>query len=383
MINFFRHLRAVTRFMQLPLDQRRLVFYSEGKNYWVHLQGLVHELLEKSDVSVCYISSGDDDPGLILAHPRYKTYKIDAGWIRNWLFENIETDAMVMTMPDLNQYHVKRSKHDVHYVYVQHSLVSLQMIYRNGAFDHYDSIFCAGPHHVKEMLSIIEKNNLPPKNLVEHGYGRLDAIIQEASKRSKVKKSSDPIHVLIAPSWGEEAIIESGIGETIVDQLIEQGLKVTLRPHPQTIQLASGKIDRILKKYRNNSLFSYEGHVAGQESLHDSDIMISDWSGATLDYAFGLNKPVIFIDVPRKVNNPDYQTIDAEPIEVSIRNEIGAVIKIDELSELCATINELSDDRNIKSFNTLAHDNVFNVGQSAAAGCKILHELINSKKRDD
>ena len=36
----------------------------------------------------------------------------------------------------------KKSKNKVHYVYIQHSLVSLHMAYREGAFDHYDYILC-------------------------------------------------------------------------------------------------------------------------------------------------------------------------------------------------------------------------------------------------
>jgi len=85
-------------------------------------------MLATSNIPVCYISSGEDDPGLFLEHPNYRTFKIDEGFVRNWLFENIETDVMVMTMPDLHQYQVKRSKHKVHYVYTQHSLVSLHMV---------------------------------------------------------------------------------------------------------------------------------------------------------------------------------------------------------------------------------------------------------------
>jgi hypothetical protein len=133
--------------MQLPKEQRRLTFYSEGKNYWPHLEGLIREVLATSDIPVCYISSGKDDPGLFLEHANYLTFKIDEGFVRNWLFENIETDVMVMTMPDLHQYQVKKSKHKVHYVYVQHSLVSLHMAYRKGAFDHYDTIFCGTTSH--------------------------------------------------------------------------------------------------------------------------------------------------------------------------------------------------------------------------------------------
>jgi len=140
---------------------------------------------------VCYITSDKDDPGLLIEHPDYRSFKIDEGFIRNWLFENIETDVMVMTMPDLHQYQVKRSKHKVHYVYIQHSLVSLHMVYREGAFDYYDTVFCAGPHHIQEIRAMEAVYNLSPKNLVEHGYGRLDAIIEEEKKQYSVDKKKN------------------------------------------------------------------------------------------------------------------------------------------------------------------------------------------------
>jgi hypothetical protein len=317
----------VIEFTKLSKELRRLVFYSEGENYWVHLEGLVKEILDSTDIPICYISSNKADPGLKLEHPRYRSFLIDEGFVRNWLFETIDTDVMVMTMPDLNQYQVKRSRNKVHYVYVQHSLVSFHMVYRAGAFDYFDSIFCAGPHHIEEIRAIEAKYNLPAKNLVEHGYSRLEAIISEAKLRPKKERSDDvPLHVLVAPSWGEQGTIESGIGERIIDHLVALSCQVTLRPHPQTIKLAWNKVNAILNKHDSNPLFSYEGNVAGQESLHESDVMIGDWSGAALDYAFGLNKPVLFIDVPRKVNNINYKEIDIEPFEVSIREKIGQVV---------------------------------------------------------
>ncbi len=371
-MGFINHIRDVMRFVQLPKEQRRLVFYSEGKNYWPHLEGLVRELLKTSDLPICYISSGEDDPGLSLTHPNYQTFKIDEGFVRNWLFENIETDVMVMTMPDLHQYQVKRSKHKVHYVFVQHSLVSLHMIYRKGAFDHYDTIFCAGSHHVKEIQAMEAKYNLPAKNLVEHGYGRLDSIIAESKKRPKQENNSNVAqHVLIAPTWGPKGTIESGIGEKIIEQLLKDGYKVTLRPHPQTIKFTKKKIDDILKKYANNKLFSYEANVAGKESLHASDIMIGDWSGAALDYAFGLDKPVIFVDVPKKINNLDYQEIGIEPFEISIRETLGQVLKVSNIRNI---------DKIIKS-SILGNvgNTVFNIEKSAEKGCLELSRLCNEK----
>ncbi len=371
-MQFFKHIKNVLALLQLPADQRRLTFYSEGKNYWPHLEGLIREVLKTSDIHICYISSGPDDPGLELSHPNFHAFKIDEGVIRNWLFANIETEVMVMTMPDLHQYQVKRSKHKVHYVYVQHSLVSLHMIYRKGAFDHYDTIFCAGPHHVKEIRAMEEKYNLPKKNLVEHGYSRLDAIIEEAEKRPKVdKQGNKKNHYLLAPSWGEKCTIESGIGAKLVDELISQGHKVTLRPHPQTIKFAKAKVDEIVSKHNNSELFEFESNVVGQESLHNSDIMICDWSGAALDYAFGLNKMVLFVDLPKKINNKSYCELEIEPFEVSIREEIGEVIDLSEILNLDTFFEKMKE----KIIHSNAH--TFNLQKSNSIGSSKLKEILN------
>ncbi len=365
-MGFFRHIKDVMRFMQLPKEKRRLTFYSEGKNYWPDLGGLVKEVLATSDIPVCYVSSDDDDPGLSLEHPNYQTFRIDEGFVRNWFFENLDTDVMVMTMPDIDQYQIKRSKHKVHYIYTQHALGSLHMTYRKGAFDHYDTIFCAGPHHVKEIRAMEEKYNLPVKNLVEHGSARLDIIMEEAKKRpKKVKIDGEPEHVLVAPTWGPNGTIESGIGEKIVDLLLNKGYKVTLRPHPETIKFAKDKIDLIVSRHSKNRLFHYEANISGEESLHESDVMISDWSGVALDYAFGLNKPVFFVDVPRKVNNPDYEELGIEPFEVSVRDKIGRIIELDNF--------DLTNPNKAVSI-----ESVFNLHSSSIVGAKHILKVLNA-----
>ncbi|MNG16310.1 hypothetical protein D3C84_1002110 [compost metagenome] len=67
-------------------------------------------------------------------------------------------------------------------------------------------------------------------------------------------------------------------------------------------------------------MFRLDEDGDGNASLLSSDIMLSDWSGAALEFAFGLERPVIFADVPRKVLNPDYTQIGLEPLEVQIRH---------------------------------------------------------------
>tara|TARA_Y100000992_G_scaffold292001_1_gene248995 strand:- start:210 stop:1349 length:1140 start_codon:yes stop_codon:yes gene_type:complete len=350
-------------FTILPKEKRHITFYSEGKSYWPHLESLLHRTLEQTNKSVCYISSSLDDPGLMVEHPRLNTFFVGMGFVRDYFFQNLDTTMMVMTMPDLHSFQVKRSRHNVHYAYVQHSLVSLHMVYRHGAFDHYDTICAAGPHHVKEIRAIEAKYNLPPKNVVELGYSRLDSLIETAREYHRSTPIDKKTHktILIAPSWGPEGVIESGLGKTLVKQLLNLEYEVILRPHPQTIKFSRGKVDEITNQHKGNPHFTFEGSVAGQQSLHQSDIMVSDWSGAALEYAFALNKPVIFCNVPRKVNNPNYQDIEIKPLEVSIREKIGViwdgVSPVEELIDHC-------EQKSKRDLRTLTDQHVFNVGRS-------------------
>ena len=370
MIKTLKHMANALEFMRLPKDYRNVVFYSEGANYWPLFKGLVDEIIGHSELNICYITSGIDDPGRDYIYSKYKSLLIDEGYVRNWLFENLEADVMIMTMPDLHQYQVKRSKHQVHYIYIQHALMSLHMAYRHGAFDWYDTIFCAGPHHVNEIRSLEKKYNLPRKKILEHGYSRLDRIIDENHPVMKV--NTDLNHALFAPGWGENAAIESGLGEPIIEKLLSMGYRVTLRPHPETWKSSAKVIKGIIKKFSSHKMFNYDKNVGYLDSFHNSDFMISDWSGAALEYSFGLSKPVIFIDLPKKINNPNYIDIDNIPLEVSLRYEIGLVSNIDDLTT--SLINSLT------SKKIDASKYFYNVGKSDTVGAEYIIKLLKDYK---
>lgn len=375
MFNFFSHIKNVISFNQLEPTKREIVFYSEGKNYWVHLKGLITELLDKTNYYVCYVSSAADDPGLQLVHKNFNSFLIDEGWIRNWWFENLQAKLLIMSMPDLHQYQVKKSKFPVHYIYVQHSLVSKHMVYRKGAFDYYDSVFCAAPHHIKEIRAIESYYDLPKKALYKHGYSRLDSIKRNASNKHQDKLQGIKPHVLIAPSWGKVNVV-ADFGQQIVNNLLDNGFRVTLRPHPQTIKFSRVKVDKIIHKFKNNPDFIYEDSVDGETSLHQSDIMISDWSGAALDYAFGLGKPVLFIDVPRKINNSEYEKINITPFEETIRTKIGEVMPLSEVDNVSAWIQKCLD----KEFPKMIDHGIYNVGHSDEVGAQLIVDILKQTK---
>ena len=367
MLKTLKYILQANKFMRLPKSVRRIVFYSEGKSYWPLFQGLIGVILDESDLFVCYISSGIDDPGLNYNSPKFKSFLTDDSYVRNWFFENIQADVIIMTMPDLNQYQVKRSKHKVHYIYIQHALMSLHMAYREGAFDWYDTIFCAGPHHVEEIRCLEVKYKLPQKNLFKHGYSRIDYILkQKLSKKDDIQIEN----VLFAPSWGPNAAIESGIATLVVEKLLSFGYKVTFRPHPETIKSSFRKINHIKSKYSKNKMFVYDSCISSLDSFHNSNFMISDWSGAAIEYSLGLNKPVVFLDLPKKINNPNYKNIDLIPLEVEIRNKIGIIVGIDEINHsLLSSLKYIPLDIN---------KYIFNIGKSDYYGAKYILDLVDN-----
>ena len=367
MFKTLKYIAEATDFMHLPEEMRKIVFYSEGRSYWPLFKGLIDEILDQSKLNVCYITSGKDDPGIEYSHHQYKSFVIDDGYVRNWLFGNMQAGVLIMTTPDLNQYQLKRSKYPIHYIYIQHALVSLHMVYRQGAFDWFDTVFCSGPHHVHEIRSLEEKYNLPRKCLLNHGYARLDSIIK---RKRPIKVDNEFKHALFAPSWGHNAAIELGFGNQVVEKLLSFGCKVTFRPHPENLKSSSKIINKIINKHCNNKMFIYDESVSSLDSFYQSDFMISDWSGAALEYSFGLNKPVIFLDLPKKINNPRYEEIDVVPLEVSVREDIGVIVSVNDLtSSLISTLSYTGVDPS---------KYVFNIGKSDFYGAQYILDMVDS-----
>jgi hypothetical protein len=368
----------VIKFKNLPKENRQITFYNEGESYWPHIKGLLIATLARNNKSVCYVSSSLDDPGFKMSSPNLNKFFIGNGFIRNYFFQNLDTDVMVMTMPDLHNFQIKRSHHNVHYIYVQHSLVSLHTIYRHKAFDHYDTICAAGPHHVSEIRAIEERYSLPEKNIINLGYSLLDNLISNKNKNYNLsfKKNKILKKILIAPSWGDQGMIESGLCKNLINQLLELGHEVILRPHPQTLKFAKERIADIKNQYKKNLGFIFEDGVIDHTSLYESDIMVSDWSGVAIEYAFAFNKPVIFCDIPRKINNPNFMDIKIEPIEVSIRENIGVIwdckSSIKDIIELCLQKIKVKE----SDLSLMRNQHCFNLGVSDEVFARILEEKI-------
>jgi hypothetical protein len=255
----------------------------------------------------------------------------------------------------------------VHYVYVFHSLVSTHMADRADSFDHYDTILCAGPHQMREIRRREELHHLAPKHLIPHGYARLEELM--AARRAPAIAADAGIHVLVAPSWGAHTILPT-CGPELTGILLDAGFRVTLRPHFQTRWATPEAIDRVADRYRGHPRFALVEEMGERDSLFDAHVMVTDWSGAGLDFGLGLEKPVLFIDVPPKARNDTWEELGIEPFEWSVRDKIGATLPPNLLAEAPDLIQRLVRDQSRFrcEVSPLRDERVFNLGHSSAAG---------------
>jgi len=374
-------------FKNLPWEWRNLVFYSESGQDWHQFAGLIERLNVQLGRKVCYVTSDPKDRGLLRQHENYRAIYIPAGIFLITFFQVNQCDALVLTMMDLGNLHLKRSLYPVHYIYLFHGMGSTHMVDHANSFDHYDSLFCAGPHQLAEIRKREAVKILPAKHLFDYGHPRLEQIMLEAKayQRSGEEKTrrggTRTLIILVAPTWGATSIFNV-CGHELIETLLLGGFEVIMRPHHQSIKLTPGVIKSVRDRFQARPEFHYVDHMDETDSILRSDLLISDWSAMALEYALGLEKPVLFIDVPRRIRNPDWQELEIEPIESSIRKKIGAIISPDHLEQVQEKIYDLLAHREefARRARELRDHSVFRLGHSISAGAAEIVRLADQQK---
>lgn len=208
-------------------------------------------------------------------------------------------------------------------VAVPHSLVSLHMVYPAGTFDGYTDIFCCGEHHHAEIEAMNRQAGVTGRRPVLVGYGKSERLAM--TRPAGATRSYGRMHVLIGPSWGPGNILET-MGEPLFTRLLAEGYRVTLRPHPSFFIFGDAQITPLVRAFRDHPLFTLENSVEESRALWDADMMIADYSGFAMEFAFIRERPVLYVDVPPKVLNPGWRELGPPPLELSVRERIGLVV---------------------------------------------------------
>lgn len=377
------------RFYSTP--DKQLVFYSEGSGFYKYFKRIIMWLLTQSEVVIHYVTSDLDDQVFKLdlsqeKRQRFQVYFIGQSGLISFMMK-MDADMVIMTMPDLETFHIKRSlvRKDIEYVFLDHGATSYHLTFREHALDHFDTIFIYGPNHEAEVRRSEELYDLPAKKLIKTGYPLLDDLIESQGELSSDFCNEPPV-ALIAPSWQKDNLMELCLPET-VGPLLKAGFKVIVRPHPEYVKRFSQKILSSLAGFEDElkeGSLELERDFSSNKTVYTADVVITDWSSIAQEFSYATKKPSIFVNTPLKVMNHAWQDLGLEPLDISLRSQIGKEVTIEDLEGIGDTAKGMLKNRLTyrAKIIQIMQDNLFNIGNTAKyAGSYILEALSEHKTR--
>lgn len=364
--------------------KKQLVFYALIGGQYKFYKNIIEYLLEHSGIVIHYLTNDPDDAVFRLNNQRLIPYY--AGHKKTIsLMLKLDTDIMATTVPDLQSYHMKRSiiRDDIEYIYMPHGSGSVHLAIKETAYDHFNTIFCVGPHQVAEIRKREEIADIPRKKLVKAGYGLYDQLV--ASYAALPQKSNDKPKILIAPSWQAENILELCI-VNMLKELVGRGFTIIVRPHPQFIRMFPDQMKALTQRYSEymaNGEIVFELDISGNDSIFSSDILITDWSGIAFEFSYCTLKPCIFINTPMKVLNPNYKKYGLDVLDISLRDIIGISINVEDITDIYKSVEHLLTEKDSfrDQIQKIVHQYIYHPGKNGEAGGKYIMEQIKQKTR--
>ena len=361
MKNYFKNLLNLFSFFSLDQNYKNFVFYSEGENYRNYFIDIIEVLIKNYNVKITYVSSEKKD---IIDNASVKNIFIGNGTIRTIFFSILKCKNFIMTLTDLDNLYLKKSKLCEKYIYFFHSGISTHIGYTKKAFWNYDIIFCNGNYHIQELTAVENYYNIKKKKLLKSGYPYLDFVEKKNTKKNSTKIKN----ILLAPTWiNKKNNLFEDYSIELIDNLIKKEYSVTLRPHPEHFKISSESIKIINNRFKKFENFTLEKNISNLESLYESDLLITDYSGISLEYILALKKPVIFVNSAKKINNEEHSKIELDSIENNLRNYFGYQLdaeNLDKIAELIYTI-EINGIPRKNELQEFLNKNFYNQGRAA------------------
>ncbi|MBQ7943697.1 MAG: membrane protein insertase YidC [Lachnospiraceae bacterium] len=365
----------------LSVSNMKIVFYSEKNGFYKYYKNIIEEIIKRTNIVVHYITGDPEDAVFAMESEQFKPYYIGENKLIV-LMMKLEAEIVVMTTPDLENYHLKRSyiKKDAEYIYVPHDVNSSNLTFHKDALDHFDTIFTSGPKNKAELAEREVVFALPKKNLIEWGSGVIDDMIKSYEEMEKESQKQTKT-VLIAPSWQKDNIMDSCI-EQLLDELVQTDYKIIVRPHPQYVRHYEERIDALSAKYQAVGV-EVQKDFSSNKTVYMADMLITDWSSIAFEYSFSTLKPVLFINTPMKVVNPDYQELKEVPIDIELRDKVGISLELSALNEVNASVDKLLNTEQFakSAMEDLRNYYIYNIGNSGKVGAKYIIERLMEKSK--
>jgi len=353
------------------------VIYNEGKQYSNVFKPVLDEF-ETRGINILYLTSSEDDPLLSESYSFVKAEYIGEGNKAFSRLNILNADVALMTTPGLDVYQLKRSKGVKHYAHVLHAPSDATM-YRLFGIDYFDSILLTGDYQAKDIRILEQERGIKAKQLVTTGCTYLD--VYASRIKNLPKEENHQFTVLVSPSWGPSAIL-SRFGEKLLDPLVKTGLRVIIRPHPQSKKTEASTLEMLSEKYKNAQNLEWDFERENIYSLAKADIMISDFSGIIFDYCFLFNKPVMYVKQGFDLRLYDADDLGEDAVEklwqFKILKEIGIELKENDFTNIGDILKNAADSDELRLAREKAKETAWQY--QGEAGKRIADFMINVRK---
>ena len=356
-----------------------LVIFADDKRYWNVFRPLCREF-DRRGVDITYMTASSDDPALSCEYPHIHGEFIGEGNKAFAKLNFLKAKLLLSTTPGLDVYQWKRSKDVGCYVHIPHTASDVTL-YRMFGIDYYDAIMLSGEYQAEDIRALEKMRNLPSKDLVKIGIPYMDDML--ARLQADVSAPEHPRTVLLAPSWGESAILKK-YGEKIIEVLLQTGYHVIVRPHPQSFRSETEMIERIMKAYPDSDQLEWNRDNDNYEVLKRSDILISDFSGVIFDFTLIFDKPVIYADTKFDTSPYDAWWLDKECWTFSVLPRIGHVLTPENMNDLKDIIDTcLEDPRYAKGRDEARAETWEHPGEGAVRAVDYLMQKLEEQTEKD
>ena len=357
---------------------KKIVFFSESKNYRNYFLSLLKSLETEENITLIYLTSDINDKENI--SDKIKPFYIGAGFFRVLIFTFIKCEMIIMTLTDLGNHEIKRSKNCKNYVYIFHSLVSTHKSYTHTAFDNFDIILSNGEYQEKELRLCEKLFNLKEKKIYNTGYLYLEKLLEERKQFNQEKSKKK---ILFALSWNKNRNnLFDNYAENILRKLINLNYQVVLRTHPESVKRSSKTLKKIYENLQKFDNFEINTDLTNLNPLDETSILITDDGGIALEYFVIYKKPVLYINYLKKIHNVFFDKIKLEPLEDQFKKDVGTSMEIADLENIGFFIKKAEEDFKDKKskIDELIFKNKIILKDQASNAKKILKKYLFDDK---
>lgn len=327
-INFYID---IVQFIKLKIKEKNfeIGFFCENKFILNYLKPYIDNKTKKKKVLIITFENLN-----IFQNEEVSIFVFKTNFIRELVFLTLNLKYLYTSTPDLENSLFKKTKFsNCKYIYLQHSPVSLNLIYRENAFDHFDAVQTISSYQYLEFNEIKELRKLKGRP-----FKSKYLFIKETKKNLSIQPKKK-IDILVAPSWNT-GFYELKCHETLNKLLIKNKISYELRVHPMSFkkdEISLSEIDLLNINIDKNKYINFDNY----------NFLVSDWSGIFIEYSLISMKKSYLINTPKKDKKEKYKKFLNIPIEINMRNIFGNTFEVNQIEELVEKILILKNNNHV------------------------------------